>query len=223
MTDENKTYVSPAVLVREFHETYGQPIRTEPVFDVPERQLRVELILEEASEYYEANKENDLYEMADALADLLYVAYGAALTHGIDIDASFGNTPEESPVIKVAMAMAASRSKINGLPTLKVFTRSAIARGINKTAVNYAEVAKNGGTVEGLRKALVSIVSSCYSASLSLGINIDEVLLEVQRSNMSKLGEDGKPIYREDRKVLKGPNFFVPDIAKVLKEQKSMV
>ncbi len=45
---------------------------------------------------------------------------------------------------------------------------------------------------------------------------IDEVFNEIQKSNMSKLGEDGEPIYREDGKVLKGPNYFMPDISKIL-------
>ena len=47
---------------------------------------------------------------------------------------------------------------------------------------------------------------------------IDEVFKEIQQSNMSKLGNDGKPIYREDGKVLKGPNYFRPDIEKILKQ-----
>ena len=47
---------------------------------------------------------------------------------------------------------------------------------------------------------------------------IDEVFEEIQCSNMSKLGSDGKPIYREDGKVLKGPNYFKPDIAKILNQ-----
>ncbi|WP_323788577.1 nucleoside triphosphate pyrophosphohydrolase family protein [Psychroserpens sp.] len=46
---------------------------------------------------------------------------------------------------------------------------------------------------------------------------IEEVFDEIQRSNMSKLGEDGEPIYREDGKVLKGPNYFKPNIQKILK------
>ncbi|HLT52080.1 MAG TPA: nucleoside triphosphate pyrophosphohydrolase family protein [Arenibacter sp.] len=46
---------------------------------------------------------------------------------------------------------------------------------------------------------------------------IEEVFQEIQRSNMSKLGQDGKPIYREDGKVLKGPNYFKPDIAGILR------
>jgi len=45
---------------------------------------------------------------------------------------------------------------------------------------------------------------------------IEEVFEEIQRSNMSKLGADGKPIYREDGKVLKGPNYFKPDIQAIL-------
>ena len=46
---------------------------------------------------------------------------------------------------------------------------------------------------------------------------IEEVFDEIQRSNMSKLGQDGKPIYREDGKVMKGPNYFRPDFSKILK------
>ena len=45
---------------------------------------------------------------------------------------------------------------------------------------------------------------------------IEEVFAEIQRSNMSKLGEDGEPIYREDGKVLKGPNYFKPNIKAIL-------
>ncbi len=47
---------------------------------------------------------------------------------------------------------------------------------------------------------------------------IEEVFEEIQRSNMSKLGSDGKPVFREDGKVLKGPNYFRPDIRKILEE-----
>ena len=53
-------------------------------------------------------------------------------------------------------------------------------------------------------------------AALVFGLPHDAVVTEIHRSNMSKLGADGKPIYREDMKVLKGPNYFKPDIAKVI-------
>lgn len=77
---------SPHYLVKEFHEVYGMGIREEPILEIPVRKMRVSLIIEEAEEYLEAERNGDLPEMADALADLVYVAYGAALEHGIDLD-----------------------------------------------------------------------------------------------------------------------------------------
>lgn len=116
--------------VKNFMETFGQEVKTEPEWpDIETQKLRVELIVEELSELEDANEEQDLVAVADALTDILYVTYGAGHAYGIDLDACFK---------------------------------------------------------------------------------------EVQRSNMSKLGEDGEPIYREDGKVLKGPNFSEPDLKSVL-------
>lgn len=56
----------------------------------------------------------------------------------------------------------------------------------------------------------------CVGAALALGIDIEEVMRRIYTSNMSKLGEDGNPIYREDGKVLKGPNFFNPDFSDLI-------
>lgn len=70
-------------------------------------------------------------------------------------------------------------------------------------------------TVE-VADALADLVYVIYGMALECGIDLDAVLNEVQASNLSKLGADGKPIYREDGKVLKGPGFFPPDIAAVL-------
>lgn len=64
--------------------------------------------------------------------------------------------------------------------------------------------------------ALADLVYVIYGMALETGIDLAAVLAEVQRSNMSKLGEDGQPIYRADGKVLKGPGFFPPDVAGVL-------
>ena len=71
--------------------------------------------------------------------------------------------------------------------------------------------------------ALTDILYVTYGAGHAFGINLDECFKEVQKSNMSKLGEDGKPIYRDDGKVLKGPNYFEPDLKSVLQLQKFMV
>jgi predicted HAD superfamily Cof-like phosphohydrolase len=68
---------------------------------------------------------------------------------------------------------------------------------------------------ERLAKELADGVYVLYGCALSLGIDLDEAVRRVHDSNMSKLGPDGLPIYREDGKVLKGPNYFEPDMTGV--------
>ena len=111
-----------------FMKTFGQEVKTKPSFSSDKiNKLRIDLIKEELDELQEAMKNNDLLEVADALTDILYVAYGAGHAFGIDLD-------------------------------------------------------------------------KCFD--------------EVQNSNMSKLGENGEPIYNESGKVMKGPNYFKPDLSK---------
>lgn len=64
--------------------------------------------------------------------------------------------------------------------------------------------------------ALTDLLYVVYGAGHAFGIDLDECFYEVHKSNMSKLGEDHRPIYRDDGKVLKGPNYFPPDLARVL-------
>ena len=64
--------------------------------------------------------------------------------------------------------------------------------------------------------ALTDILYVTYGAGHAFGIDLDKCFKEVQRSNMSKLGEDGKPIYRDDGKVLKGSNYSEPDLKSAL-------
>ena len=65
--------------------------------------------------------------------------------------------------------------------------------------------------------ALTDILYVTYGAGHAFGINLDKCFEEVQNSNMSKLGKDGKPIYNESGKVMKGPNYFKPDLSKFMK------
>ena len=65
--------------------------------------------------------------------------------------------------------------------------------------------------------ALTDILYVTYGAGHAFGINLDKCFDEVQSSNMSKLGEDGKPIYNEHGKVMKGPNYFRPNLNKFIK------
>ena len=64
--------------------------------------------------------------------------------------------------------------------------------------------------------ALTDILYVTYGAGHAFGINLDMCFDEVQNSNMSKLGEDGKPIYNEAGKVMKGPSYFKPDLSKYI-------
>ncbi len=110
-----------------FMKTFGQEVKTKAELSNNKiNELRISLINEELEELKKAIEDNDILEVADALTDILYVAYGAGHAFGIDLD-------------------------------------------------------------------------KCFN--------------EVQESNMSKLGSDGKPIYNESGKVMKGPNYFKPDLS----------
>ena len=66
--------------------------------------------------------------------------------------------------------------------------------------------------------ALTDILYVTYGAGHAFGIDLDKCFEEVQNSNMSKLGSDGKPIYNESGKVMKGPNYFKPDLSKFISQ-----
>ncbi len=82
----------------------------------------------------------------------------------------------------------------------------------------YLEAVENNDIVE-IADALGDMLYILCGTILEHGLQhkIEEVFDEIQRSNMSKLGEDGKPIYREDGKVMKGPNYFKPNFSEILK------
>ena len=72
----------------------------------------------------------------------------------------------------------------------------------------------NKKDIKEVADALTDILYVTYGAGHAFGINLDKCFEEVQNSNMSKLGVDGKPIYNEKGKVMKGPNYFKPDLNK---------
>jgi predicted HAD superfamily Cof-like phosphohydrolase len=75
------------------------------------------------------------------------------------------------------------------------------------------EAIKNNDLLE-VADALTDILYVTYGAGHAFGIDLDKCFDEVQNSNMSKLGENGEPIYNESGKVMKGPNYFKPDLSK---------
>lgn len=116
--------------VEQFHLKYGVPVLRTPVIPGEKRaKLRIDLIEEELREFKEASAEKDIVAIADALGDLLYVVYGAALEYGLDMKPIFD---------------------------------------------------------------------------------------EIHRSNLSKLGADGKPMHAENGKIIKGPNYTPPDLKSVV-------
>ena len=70
------------------------------------------------------------------------------------------------------------------------------------------------GDIKEVADALTDILYVTYGAGHAFGIDLNKCFDEVQKSNMSKLGEDGKPIYNDNGKVMKGPNYFRPDLSK---------
>lgn len=84
----------------------------------------------------------------------------------------------------------------------------------------YLEAVQNNDLIE-IADALGDMMYILCGTIIEHGLQdkIEAVFDEIQRSNMSKLGQDGKPIYREDGKVMKGPNYFKPDFSKILEEK----
>ena len=86
---------------------------------------------------------------------------------------------------------------------------------IKEELEELTEAIKNKDLLE-VADALTDILYVTYGAGHALGIDLDECFKEVQNSNMSKLDENGKPIYNEAGKVMKGPNYFKPDLYKFI-------
>ena len=98
-------------------------------------------------------------------------------------------------------------------PSEKIISlRSAL---IEEELSELSEAVKNRDISE-VADALTDILYVTYGAGISYGIDLDKCFNEVHNSNMSKLGDDGKPLYNENGKVMKGPNYFKPNLKKFL-------
>ena len=82
--------------------------------------------------------------------------------------------------------------------------------------LNELKEAINKRDMREVADALTDILYVTYGAGHAFGINLDKCFDEVQNSNMSKLGENGKPIFNDAGKVMKGPNYFKPDLSKFI-------
>tara|TARA_Y100000590_G_scaffold404691_1_gene492433 strand:+ start:306 stop:674 length:369 start_codon:yes stop_codon:yes gene_type:complete len=101
----------------------------------------------------------------------------------------------------------------SGFPDKKIIN---LRKNLIDEEVQELKDAINDNDIVEVADALTDILVVTYGAGVAFGINLDKCFEEVHRSNMSKLSEDGKPIYNELGKVMKGPNYFKPNIKKII-------
>lgn len=116
---------------------------------------------------------------------------------------------------QVELFMTTFGQKINTTPQLPSKEERALRIKLLREEVDELEEAFNNDDIVGAADALTDItyINNGGYQICGLADIAEELFDEVQRSNMSKLGEDGKPVYREDGKVIKGPNYSKPDLA----------
>ena len=180
-------------LVREFHETFRAAVANEPSITTGFEELRAKLIIEEAAETLLAIMSSDEVEFADGLGDLDYVIEGAAITFGIDLTETFDyalSLHQNTPYYELIGHLVLGVRHVAQDLTVKNFLYS--------NRLGY------------VKASLINLKAVVWTIAKQGGIPLEEVIKVIHESNMSKLDEDGHPIFREDGKILKGPNFFTP-------------
>ena len=117
---------------------------------------------------------------------------------------------------KVGVFMKTFGQEVKNKPSFSTDKINKLRLDLIKEELGELTVAMENKDLLEVADALTDILYVTYGAGHAFGIDLDKCFTEVQRSNMSKLGEDGKPIYREDGKVMKGPNFSEPDLENIL-------
>lgn len=172
--------------VKEFNTIYEVPVSDVPTTRVPADKLRYSLIEEEFGELVEAIENFDIVEIADALGDIQYVTHGAIDVFGLESVLDYVDT------ITYLEGHLHTR---NGQEPILDGLKTAILR-------NHVE------DVAGILKGILELVEQ---TAKYFNIDLDYVVAVIHKSNLTKLGEDGKAIRRpEDNKVMKGPNYKEP-------------
>ena len=117
---------------------------------------------------------------------------------------------------KVGTFMKTFGQEVKTKPSLSTEKINKLRIDLIKEELQELSEAMNNRDLLEVADALTDILYVTYGAGHAFGIDLDKCFDEVQNSNMSKLGEDGKPIYNESGKVMKGPNYFKPDLSKYL-------
>ena len=106
--------------------------------------------------------------------------------------------------------------QVNCEPTLRDRETQDLRIDLISEELEELQLAITNNDIVEVADALTDLLYVVYGAGHAFGIDLDECFMEVHDSNMSKLGEDGKPIYREDGKVLKGPGYFAPNLEEIV-------
>jgi predicted HAD superfamily Cof-like phosphohydrolase len=166
--------------VREFHKIYDQPIRENRSLRVLEKKLRFDLIYEEIEELRTAIARRDPVEMFDALGDIDYVVQGAVLTFGLNLSKGYQK--------------ATDGAKISTLTAELAYLADALERE----------------DIADTEDSLAAISKTVHLMSDSFGVDLDDIIEIIHKSNLTKLAEDGSVLRNEAGKVIKGPNFIPP-------------
>ncbi len=117
---------------------------------------------------------------------------------------------------KVGVFMKTFGQEVKDKPSFSTDKINKLRLDLIKEELNELTEAMNNKDLLEVADALTDILYVTYGAGHALGINLDKCFDEVQNSNMSKLDDNGKPIYNEHGKVMKGPNYFKPDLTKFI-------
>ena len=115
---------------------------------------------------------------------------------------------------KVGIFMKTFGQEVKNKPSFSTDKINKLRIDLIKEELTDLTDAMNNKDLLEVADALTDILYVTYGAGHAFGIDLDKCFNEVQNSNMSKLGKDGKPIYNEIGKVMKGPNYFKPDLLK---------
>ena len=118
---------------------------------------------------------------------------------------------------KVGTFMKTFGQEVRTKPSFSTDKINKLRLDLIKEELSELTEAMNNKDLLEVADALTDILYVTYGAGHAFGINLDDCFEEVQNSNMSKLGEDGKPIYNENGKVMKGPNYFKPNLNQFIK------
>ena len=117
---------------------------------------------------------------------------------------------------KVGVFMKTFGQEVKDKPSFSSHKINKLRLDLIKEELNELTEAMNNKDLLEVADALTDILYVTYGAGHAFGINLDKCFEEVQNSNMSKLDDNGKPIYNEHGKVMKGPNYFKPDLTKFI-------